>query len=169
SLPWTIVRPTLIYGETGGAEFDMFLNYLNRFPIIPFIGKGKALKRPVYVGDIVDGFEKLILKGEGKRKIYNFSGPVAISIMDFARLCLTFLGKGDKPIVSIPVSICKLIALILGKLQKNPILKWNMIAGMIYSADINPEEAVKDLGYSPSPLEERLAYCLRYRKDRGLL
>lgn len=167
SLQWTIVRPTLVYGEKGGAEFDMFLSYLNNFPIIPFIGKGKALKRPVYVGDIIDGFEKLIEKGEGKRKIYNFSGPVAISIIDFAKLCLTFLGKENKPIIPIPVTICKIISLMLRKIQEKPLLKWNMIAGMIYSADISPKEAIEDLGYSPSPLEERLFHCLKHRQSVG--
>lgn len=169
SLPWTIVRPTLAYGEKGGAEFDMFLNYLLRFPIIPFIGKGKALKRPVYVGDIVDGFEKLIVKGEGKKKIYNFSGPAGISIIDFAKLCLTLLNRGDKPILPIPVTICKIISLFLKKIQKKPILKWNMIAGMIYSANLDPQESIKDIGYSPSPLEDKLAYCLKYRRDNGIL
>ncbi|MBN1307932.1 MAG: NAD-dependent epimerase/dehydratase family protein, partial [Chitinispirillaceae bacterium] len=37
-VPWTIVRPTLVYGESGGAEFDMFLDYLSSWPVVPFIG-----------------------------------------------------------------------------------------------------------------------------------
>jgi NADH dehydrogenase len=55
----TIVRPTLVYDETGGQEFLMFLAYLQRFPVVPFIGKGRARKRPVWSGDIVDGLLRL--------------------------------------------------------------------------------------------------------------
>jgi NADH dehydrogenase len=46
---FTIVRPTLVYGKKGGQEFDTFLSYLKRFPIIPFIGRGGAVKRTVFV------------------------------------------------------------------------------------------------------------------------
>ncbi|HEY2733703.1 MAG TPA: NAD-dependent epimerase/dehydratase family protein, partial [Polyangiales bacterium] len=35
---YTIVRPTLVYDEHGGLELRMFLDYLRRFPIVPFIG-----------------------------------------------------------------------------------------------------------------------------------
>ena len=54
-VPFTIVRPTLVYGEKGGQEFDMYLDYLRKFPIVPFIGSGESLKRPVYVEDITEG------------------------------------------------------------------------------------------------------------------
>ena len=52
-LNYTIVRPTLVYGPEGGEEFYHFVNYLKRFPIIPFIGAGRALKAPIYVDDLV--------------------------------------------------------------------------------------------------------------------
>ena len=55
-VPWTIVRPTLAYDVGGGEEFMMFMNALMRYPIVPFIGRGSALKSPVYVEDIVRGF-----------------------------------------------------------------------------------------------------------------
>ncbi len=93
-VPWTIVRPTLVYSEDGGLEFKMFLDYLLKFPFIPFIGQGEAIKRPVYVQDLVDAFRKnLVAIPEGTGKIYNFSGKNAISIIDFARLCLLLSGQ----------------------------------------------------------------------------
>src|SRR5688572_23958657 len=46
-MQWTIVRPTLAYNERGGEEFRMFLEYLKKYPIVPFIGAGTALKNPV--------------------------------------------------------------------------------------------------------------------------
>ena len=51
--------PTLVYDETGGQEFMLFLRYLQRFPVVPFIGPGTARKRPVCSDDVVDGLVRM--------------------------------------------------------------------------------------------------------------
>lgn len=162
-VPWTIIRPTLVYGETGGQEFDMFLNYLNRFPIVPFIGAGNAKKRPVYVDDITHGILKVIEFGRGLEKIYNFSGTKVISIIDFARFCL-FLSGEHKRFLSIPVFLCVGLAKLLRLIMSNPPLTWSVIAGITQDADLDPSEAIKDIGYSPSALEEKLPLCFPRKK-----
>ena len=42
AMHYTIVRPTLSYNENGGQEFFLFRDYLMKYPIVPFIGRGKA-------------------------------------------------------------------------------------------------------------------------------
>lgn len=158
-VPYTIVRPTLVYGREGGLEFDMFLSYLSKFPVVPFIGDGHALKRPVYVDDIIDGLVKIAELGTATGKIYNFSGGKAISMIDFSYLCLVLMGAEDKRAVHLPVWVCLLLARFLRKIMKNPPLKWNMIAGVIQDANLDPSEAVKDLGYKPSSVADRLPEC----------
>jgi NADH dehydrogenase len=158
-IPWTIVRPTLIYGKKGGQEFDMFLDYLRRFPIVPFIGEGGSLKRPVFVDDVVDGLFTLACLKRGTGKVYNFSGPETISIIDFARFCLLLLHLGNKPIVPLPVGLCLAIAAIMKKTLKHPPLKWSVIAGITQDANLDPAEAIADLGYAPQSLEKILPQC----------
>lgn len=158
-LPWTIVRPTLVYGKRGGLEFDMFLKYLKRFPAVPFIGEGEALKRPVFVDDVVDGLVKLALLDTGGCKVYNFSGATSISMADFARLCLTLLGKRKKPIVRLPVWPCIAAAEILGWIMKDPPLTWSVIAGVTQDADLDPADAVREIGYAPRGVEQALPGC----------
>lgn len=158
NVPWTIVRPTLVYGKVGGQEFDMFLDYLNKFPIIPFIGDGLAIKRPVFVDDLIDGFVKLANIKEGTHKIYNFSGANSISMIDFARYCLMLMGENGI-ILKLPVWFCIVLAYLMKKTMKKPPLRWNMIAGVIQDADLDPSDAVGDLGYNPSVLYEKLPAC----------
>lgn len=158
-VPWTIVRPTLVYSENGGLEFNMFLDYLVKFPVIPFIGSGQALKRPVFVGDLIDAFMRLAAIPEGTGKIYNFSGKNAISMIDFARLCLLLSGSEDKFIVNIPEWLCIIAARLMKKYMKNPPLKWNMIAGVVQDADLDPSQTINDLGYEPHDLVEQLRKC----------
>lgn len=158
-LSWTIVRPTLVCAKKGGQELDMFLDYLRLFPVVPFIGDGKAVKRPVHVDDIVDGLVKLACRKSGNNAIYNFSGATAISIFDFAKLCLVLMDKPGRRIVSLPVWSCKLLAFAMKLTMKDPPLKWSVIAGMTQDADLDPASAIKDLGYNPSGLEEFLPEC----------
>ncbi|MBN2035682.1 MAG: NAD-dependent epimerase/dehydratase family protein [Chitinispirillaceae bacterium] len=155
-LSWTIVRPTLVYGKRGGQEFDMFLRYLNRFPVVPFIGDGTSLKRPVYVDDVVDGMLKLAIMPEGRRTVYNFSGGSVISMMDFARLCLSLSGKEYRTIVRIPVWLCRTIAFVLRRIMHDPPLKWSVIAGITQDANLDPQQAIRELGYSPAGVERML-------------
>jgi NADH dehydrogenase len=158
-LSWTIVRPTLVYGKKGGQEFDLFLDYLKRFPVVPFIGRGEALKRPVYVDDVVDGLVTLATRPEGTGKVYNFSGGTAISIRDFARFCLVLSGSANKPMVHFPLWLCLALASILKGAMRDPPLKWSVIAGITQDANLDPSNAMTDLNYSPGGVETTLPRC----------
>lgn len=163
-LHWTIIRPTLVYGETGGLEFDLFLNYLDKYPVIPFIGSGRALKRPVYVGDLIDGFERVIALPRGMGKVYNFSGGSPITMVEFARLCLLLMGKEHKPIVHLPFLLCLLLSVVMKRVLKKPLLTWNVIAGVTLPANLDPTEAEMDLGYAPRSVEKKLPDCFPRRR-----
>ena len=159
SLTWTIIRPTLVYGKRGGQEFDMFLSYLQRFPVVPFIGPGAALKRPVYVNDLVDGLAACACQEKGTHTTYNLSGGTKISILDFARLCLVLMGQGRKPVVHLPVWFCMALAAFLKNIMQDPPLKWSVIAGITQDADLDPTLAIRELGYKPRGVQEMLPQC----------
>jgi len=155
-LNYTILRPTLVYGENGGLEFDIYLDYLKKFPFVPFIGKGNAIKRPVYVEDVIDGLYAVCDNLKTFGKIYNLSGGEPISMMNFTKLCLRLLGIPNKPIICIPVFLCKVIAKIMKLFMDDPPLKWQTIAGIITDANLDPSEAALDLGYKPKNVSLQL-------------
>jgi nucleoside-diphosphate-sugar epimerase len=145
---YTIVRPTLVYDERGGLELRMFLDYLRRFPIVPFIGACGALKRPVWSEDIVDGLLRLVDNPIAFGKTYNFSGGEAISMRDFAHLLLQQHAT-DRPLLHLPVALCSAAAHVLRRTLAEPPLTLNAIAGVINDANLDPSEATRDLGYQP--------------------
>jgi nucleoside-diphosphate-sugar epimerase len=155
AMQWTIVRPTLAYNENGGEEFNMFLAYLKKYPFVPFIGTGRALKRPVHCDDLMKGF--LAIAGNPKTygKTYAFSGGEVIAIRDMAKLMLKHVGQ-KKPFITIPIPICRLVAFFAERLQKKPILTWNAIAGVMEDADLDNSEARADLDYRPVSFPEGL-------------
>ena len=109
AMKWTIVRPTLAYNENGGEEFNMFLAYLKKYPFVPFIGAGRALKRPVHCDDLMNGF--FAIAGNPKslwqdlRVQRRRSDPHPRHGQAHAQAC-----EQEKPFVTIPIPICRLIA-----------------------------------------------------------
>ena len=162
SMNFTIVRPTLSYNENGGQEFLMFLDYLKKFPVVPFIGRGKALKNPVHVDDLMRGF--LTIPGNPKAfgKTYGFCGSEEISIWDLAKLMLKHQ-KISKPFFPVPISIARVSAKIMDLFMKEPPLRWQSIAGIIQDANLDNSSAREDLGYNPTGISEGLQKCFPLR------
>ena len=158
AMQWTIIRPTLAYNEHGGEEFRMFLDYLRKLPVVPFIGRGRALKNPVHVDDLMRGFLAVVGNPVAYGKTYNFSGGEDIAIWDLAHLMLKHQGL-SKPFVPLPVSLCTAAANVLEGRMARPPLTWNVIAGITQDANLDNSEARRDLGYAPIGVREGLQRC----------
>ena len=50
-LDWTILRPTMIYGDAGDRNLSRLLRLLTRTPVLPVPGTGGCLHQPVHVAD----------------------------------------------------------------------------------------------------------------------
>ncbi len=150
---WTIIRPTLVYDENGGVEFMKYLEFLKRFPVVPFIGRGQALKNPVHTEDIMEGLIAIAGNPRTYGKVYAMSGGEAISIWELSKLMLRHQGI-EKPFVPIPVWTCRALAFVLARLTKNPPLTWQMIAGIIQDANLDHSSATTDFGYRPMSVRE---------------
>jgi nucleoside-diphosphate-sugar epimerase len=157
-LDYTIVRPTLVYEAGGGQELMMFLDYLRRFPVVPFIGSGAALKRPVWSEDVVDGLLRLAGNPIALGKTYNLSGAEAISMRDLARLLLAH-HDAARPILPLPVALCQAAAYALSRVMKRPPLTSSAIAGVINDANLDPAQAMSELGYRPLGVREGFRRC----------
>lgn len=154
----TIVRPTLVYDETGGQEFVIFRDHVRRFPVVPFIGDGAARKRPVFSDDVVDGLCRIAGNPVAFGKTYNLSGGEIVTLAELARLILDLAGE-RKPILHLPVGACRALAFVLGAAMKNPPITPYTIAGFTNHADLDPAAAIADLGYQPRGVRAGLAAC----------
>ena len=136
----------------------MFLDSLLKYPVVPFVGAGRAMKRPVYSEDIVKGL--LAIAGNEKTygKTYNFSGGEAISMRDLARVILKNVGK-KKIIIPIPVFVCNALALIMEKTMSRPLLTRYAISRIVHEAASDHSSAHEDLGYDPIRVSDGIKLC----------
>lgn len=158
SMDYTIVRPTLAYNENGGEEFLMFLEMLQKYPIVPFIGRGRAKKNPVHIDDLMKGFLAIPNNPKAYGKTYNFSGGEVITIRELAKLMLKHTGK-QKRFITVPVWMCRAMASVLSVGMKRPPLTWSAIAGVTQDADLDHSQATEDLDYHPIGVREGLQKC----------
>jgi NADH dehydrogenase len=165
-MAYTIVRPTLVYERGGGQELMMFLDYLRRFPVVPFIGAGRAVKRPVWSEDVVEGLAALAGNRRAWGKTYNFSGAEPISMRKLASLLLSHLDR-PRPIVSVPVPLCRALAAALERVQARPALTRSAIAGVVNDADLDPSDAMRELGYRPLGVREGFQRCFPLQAERS--
>ena len=154
----TIVRPTLVYDATGAQEFMLFRRFVLRFPVVPFVGTGRARKRPVFSDDVVDGLARIAGNDRSFGRTYNLSGGETITLGDLARLVLHLEGR-PRPLVPLPVSVCRVVAAVLGRLMRDPPLTPYAIAGFVNDADLDPALAMAELGYRPRGVREGLTAC----------
>jgi NADH dehydrogenase len=157
-MSFTIVRPTLVYDRNGGQEFMMFMDYLKKYPVVPFIGRGRAKKNPVFVDDFVQGMLAIANNPKTYGKIYNFSGGEEVSMWDLAHLMLKNQGL-SKLFIPIPIPICRLLAFIMEKTVKHPPLTGYGISRIVQDANLDHSAATEDIGYNPVSIREGLLKC----------
>jgi nucleoside-diphosphate-sugar epimerase len=153
---WTIVRPTLTYGRGEGQEFLMFLESLMKYPVVPFIGRGRAGKSPVLADDIVRGLQAIAGNAKTYGRTYNFSGGQDVSMRDLARLMLKHQGV-RKPFLYLPVPLCRALAWLMERTMKRPPLTRYAISRILHEAAFDNSDARRDLGYDPVGVSEGLA------------
>ena len=155
---YTIVRPTLVYARDGGQEFMMFMDCLRKYPVIPFIGRGRAMKRPVHVDDMGQGLLAIAGNEKSYGKTYNFSGGEAISIWDLARLMLRHQGL-RRPFVAVPLPLCRAAAWAMERTMARPPLTRYAISRIEHEAATDNAEAQADLGIRFIGVTEGLRRC----------
>lgn len=76
-------------------------------------------------------------------------------------LALLLLWHHDRPrtFVSIPVSVCRVLSALLGLCMKRPPLTSSAIAGIVNDANLDPTEAIQDLGYAPIGVRAGFQMC----------
>ena len=147
-LDWTVVRPTLVIGDGGGVEFNMFARYVTRFPVYFMPGGGQSKKRPVRSVDLVKGIAAAGLADAAVGKTYALAGPEVLTMAEMARRVLTSRGCHHL-MLPLPWWVSRRLAVLKNWAGGNRVSAEQALAGFLYDAVPDIAEAVRDLGYAP--------------------
>jgi nucleoside-diphosphate-sugar epimerase len=76
---YTILRPTMIYGDNRDRNMCRLVKFVKKMPLIPIFGSGDYLQQPVYVGDVASAVSNIIECEKTYNKTYNIGGANALT------------------------------------------------------------------------------------------
>jgi nucleoside-diphosphate-sugar epimerase len=167
-LPYTILRPTMIYGHFEDKNISRLIKFISKYPILPLIGRGNCLIQPVYINDIVNAFKKIIDNPEMFiNKTYNIGALYPISNIELIK---TVERKLNKKIfkVHVPAFIIKLIIKILSVFKFN-IISINQVDRFQENKDINMTDFESIFGFKSKSFEQGVTIEIEEMKSLKII
>ena len=152
NLVWTIIRPTMIYGDRGDRNIIKLIKFIYYFPIVPIFGRGKALLQPLNVNDLAKALVLIIDKEVTFYKVYNLSGATSLSLLSLINLIAKNL---NKKIVSIHIPEFLIINFlkITEKFNFQFPIKREQAERLLENKDFSHQEAKIDFNFNPLTIE----------------
>src|SRR5262249_29124826 len=92
-LAYTILRPTMIYGTARDRNMARLIRYVQRWPVIPVFGSGRARYQPVHVGDVAAAALACLRCRESEKKVYTVSGASVLTLDAIIDTVCRLLGR----------------------------------------------------------------------------
>ena len=97
-LSTTILRPTMIYGTPGDRNMIRLVRWLDRWPLLPVFGPGRALQQPVHVSDVAWAVVQSLETPASIGREFNISGAAPLTYNEVVRLTAGALGRRVHPL-----------------------------------------------------------------------
>lgn len=156
-LDWTILRPTLAWGDPAAIEHETFRQRVLRPALLPLPGGGRARKAPVHVDDLAAAFEAALSRPQSVHAEIDLPGSRVLSLADMAREIRTFAGRRG-PILPVPVLLAAAIARtapVWRRIGLVPPLDWQTLTGLLEDAAPSGVRARTLLGWTSRPWSAR--------------
>lgn len=154
---FTILRPTMIYGDMVDRNMSKFIKMVDKLRIFPVINNGNCLIQPVNARDLGKAYyDVLMMNADESRKEYILSGEKPITMIEAFKLISDKLGKKTK-FISIPLSFGVIVAKIIKVITLAKIDYVEKVQRMSEDRSFSHKEATIDFGYKPEPFELGIA------------
>jgi len=156
---YTVFIPAMIMGPES-LGLNRILKNVFRIPLlIPLIGNGKQTQHPIFVKDFAKYIVKSVEEPKSYRKIYEIAGDTIISFKDLIKLILKIKNQ-SKIFIPVPPFVARLLGKFFQKTQKVPLFTAEHVKGVLQDSKLNTGPIQKDLGFTSTPLDQALGYCL---------
>jgi uncharacterized protein YbjT (DUF2867 family) len=165
---WTILRPTMIYGDAGDRNLSRLIRFVARSPVVPLPGGGQALVQPVHVEDLGRAAVDALASDTTVRREYALPGADAAPLRQLIDHVARELGRRPL-VVSLPIRPMAALAGAWSRLGLPPRVSAEQVLRLAEDKAFSYEHARRDWGYSPRGWREGLATEVRLLRDSGLL
>lgn len=153
ALGWTILRPTMIYGDAGDRNLSRLLRVLSRAWVLPVPGAGSCLHQPVHVADVASAVLAAAERDATVGSRYDVAGPEPFPFTELLGTCAHAVGSRAR---LVPVPLGPLVAAARGyeRVRRHPRLRAEQLQRLAEDKAFPIDDAVRDLGYAPRPFTE---------------
>lgn len=154
SIPFTIIRPTMIYGHKNDQNISKLSRTLKKFPFFPLVGSGDKLIQPVFIDDLVNAYQIALFNKKFYDNSYNIAGAEPISNKELFTKVSNSL---DKKVIFISINpymismIIKLLAIF-----KLKVISDEQIKRFQENKNIDIEKFVQAFGFRPRSFDDGL-------------
>jgi NADH dehydrogenase len=165
-LDWTILKPSLQFGE-GDGFFNIIASLVRMSPgIVPVPGDGSARFQPIHVGDVATVIVGVLADPTTIGGVFDLGGPRYWTYREITREVLTALGK-RRAIVPMPVPLIRLVAG-TAELVHVPFPVATDQLRQLRFDNIGPLDVIPSrFGFQPRPMEGALGYLKAKPRDQG--
>lgn len=160
-LPWTLLRPTMMYGTPGDRNIWRLIRFLRWSPVAPLPGGGRGLHQPVFVEDAAKAVWAALERPAAVGKAYNLAGARALTLEEMVGTVARLLGR-KVAVVPVPSALAVAGAALaravpfLPRVTREQILR----LGEDKTVDLGP--AREGLGFEPLDFEAGVARELEW-------
>lgn len=147
-LAWTILRPSVIFGE-GDGLFFRFAQLLRIAPVLP-LARAHAKFTPVYVGDVAEAFARVLAHPHTAARTYELFGPRVIELGELVRWTAQIIGK-RRLVIALPDALGAIQARVGEWLPGKPISRDNFRSLKLDS--VGSDDGLAALGIVATPME----------------
>jgi uncharacterized protein YbjT (DUF2867 family) len=159
-VPYTILRPTMIYGSSEDRNISKFIRLIMKYRIVPLPGGGKSVFQPVHVDDLAGCILAALKTPASAGKSYNVPGGSAHSLREIVEIISGILDR-KVLIVPFPLALAEAAAGLQEKLLPRPFIHREQIERLREDKRYDFSEAAKDLGYAPRELRTGIEQEIR--------
>jgi nucleoside-diphosphate-sugar epimerase len=159
-VPYTILRPTMIYGNSGDRNISKFIRLVRKSPVVPLPGGGKAVFQPVHVDDLASCIVAALKTPASAGKTYDVPGGSAHTLREIVQIIAQALGKTVLT-VPVPIGLTAAGASLQARLLGRSIISREQIERLREDKRYDFSEAARDLGYAPRELRAGIEQEIR--------
>ena len=166
-----VIRPAWVYGPRCPRTEKLFRAIKKRRFF--YVGSGRTLRHPIYVQDVVEGFELAASHPQAPGQVYIMAGPRAVTLVELANAIADTLGV-PQPRLKFPLALVwsgcvrlEIAARLTGREAPFPRRSFKFYTG---NPAFSIAKARQDLGFEPrTELAEGLQHTAAWLKEVGRL
>ena len=165
---WTILRPTMIYGNHRDYNMHKLIRFLARYPVFPIFGDGRSVLQPVHVEDLATAIVSCVDNPQVACRSYDLSGGSVITYREVLDTITRLLNKRVR-YVHVPYRLAVGLAAVYARLVREPRFTVEQVQRLQEDKSYGHEAAQRDLGYHPRSFEEGIRDEIRQMRRQGLI